>query len=149
MHRTIFSCLPIFFSLVISAVAVAEEPNAPDASLAAKVDAYVKRYVESNNFSGSLLIAKAGKIVLSRGYGMANYELSVPNSSRTRFHIASLSKTFTAVAILMLEERGQLRVEDPLTKFIPDYPSGDRSEEHTSELQSPMYLVCRLLLEKK
>src|SRR5437762_2481284 len=149
MRRAMFLYLPLLLSLVITAAAITDEPIAVDASLAAKVDAYVKPYVESNNFSGSLLIAKAGRIVLSRGYGMADYELSVPNSSRTRFHIASLSKTFTAVAILMLEERGQLRVEDPLTKFIPDYPSGDRSEEHTSELQSPMYLVCRLLLEKK
>jgi CubicO group peptidase (beta-lactamase class C family) len=130
MHRTMFLCLPLLLSLVIPAGAIAEEPIAPDASLAAKVDAYVKPYVESNNFSGSVLIAKAGKIVLSRGYGMANYELSVPNGARTRFHLASLSKTFTAVAILMLQERGQLRIEDPLTKFIPDYPSGDKITVH-------------------
>src|SRR6266404_1504781 len=124
MRRTMFLRLPLLLGLFISAGAIAQEPIAVDASLAAKVDAYVKPYVESNNFSGSLLIAKAGKIVLSRGYGMANSELSVPNSSRTRFHLASLSKIFTAVAILILQERGQLRVEDPLTKFIPDYPSG-------------------------
>ena len=130
MRRTMFLYPPLLLSLFISPVAIAEEPIAVDGSLAAKVDAYVKPYVESNNFSGSLLIAKAGKIVLSRGYGMANYELSVPNSARTRFHLASLSKTFTAVAILILQERGQLRVEDPLTKFIPDYPSGDKITVH-------------------
>src|SRR6267378_3116137 len=103
MRRTIFLRLPLLLSLFISAGAIAQEPIAVDGSLAARVDAYVKPYVESNNFSGSLLIAKAGKIVLSRGYGMANYELSVPNSSHTRFHLASLSKTFTAVAILILQ----------------------------------------------
>ncbi len=110
-------------------------------TLAAKVDAYVKPYVESNNFSGSLLIAKAGKIELSKGYGMANYELNLPNSSRTRFHLASLSKTFTAVAILILLERGQLRLEDPLTKFIPDYPSGDKITVTTSSLILPAFLT--------
>jgi len=125
-----FLYLPLLLSLVTPAGAIADEPIALDGSLAAKVDAYVKPYVESNNFSGSLLIAKAGKIVLSRGYGMANYELSVPNSSRTRFHLASLSKTFTAAAILILQERGQLRVEDPLTKFVPDYPNGDQITVH-------------------
>jgi CubicO group peptidase (beta-lactamase class C family) len=132
MHRAMFSFLhlPVVLSLVISAGAIADETSALDASLATKVDAYVKPYVESNNFSGSLLIAKAGRIVLSRGYGMANYELGLPNSSRTRFHLASLSKTFTAAAILILQERGQLRVEDPLTKFIPDYPNGDKITVH-------------------
>ena len=105
MYRTMFLCLPLLLSLAITAGTIAEEPIAADGSLAAKVDAYVKPYVESNNFSGSLLIAKAGKIELSKGYGMANYELNLPNSSRTRFHLASLSKTFTAVAILMLQER--------------------------------------------
>lgn len=130
MPRTMFLYPPLLLSLFISAVAIAEEPIAVDGSLAAKVDAYVKPYVESNNFSGSLLIAKAGKIVLSRGYGMANYELTVPNSSHTRFHLASLSKTFTAVAILILQERGQLRVEDPLTKFIADYLGGNQITLH-------------------
>ena len=130
MRRTMFLPLPLLLSLVMPASAIADEPIAVDASLGAKVDAYVKPYVESNNFSGSLLIAKAGKIVLSQGYGMANYELSVPNSSRTRFHLASLSKTFTAAAILILQERGQLRVEDPLTKFIPDYPNGGKITVH-------------------
>ena len=130
MRRTMFLRVPLLLSLFISAGTIAQQPIAVDGSLAAKVDAYVKPYVESNNFSGSLLIAEAGKVVLSRGYGMANYELRVPNSSRTRFHLASLSKTFTAVAILILQERGQLRVEDPLTKFIPDYPSGDKITVH-------------------
>jgi len=64
------------------------------------------------------------------GYGMANYELAVPNRSDTRFHIASISKSFTAAAILMLQERGQLHMQDTLAKFIPDYPQGDKITLH-------------------
>lgn len=95
-----------------------------------KVDEYVQTFLEIKNFSGSVLIAKDGKILVRRGYGMANYELGVMNMPESRFHIASISKTFTAAAILLLEERGLLSVDDPLTNCIPDYPLGDRITIH-------------------
>jgi len=81
-------------------------------------------------FSGSILIAKKGKVILKEGYGLANYELSVPNTPQTKFHIASISKVFTAAAILMLEEKGLLAVDDPLTKYVPDYPGGEKITLH-------------------
>lgn len=96
----------------------------------AKVDQYVRPYLEMGCFSGAVLIAKGGKVLLSKGYGMANYELSVPNTPRTRFHIASLSKPFTAAAILLLEEQGRLSVRDPLSRFLPDYPNGNAITIH-------------------
>src|SRR5256885_2686883 len=61
---------------------------------------------------------------------MANYELSVLNTPQTKFHLGSVSKTFTAAAIMILQERGKLNVHDKLTKFIPDYPNGDRITLH-------------------
>lgn len=96
----------------------------------ARVDAYLKPYLDMGSFSGAVLIAKGGKILLSKGYGMANYELDVPNTPRTRFHIASVSKSFTAAAVLLLQERGLLVVSDSLVKFIPDYPDGDKINIH-------------------
>src|SRR5207244_9523325 len=64
----------------------------------------------------------------------------------TIFDVASLTKVVaTTTAVMQLVERGQVRLNDPVAKYIPDF----RSEEHTSELQSPDHLVCRLLLEKK
>jgi CubicO group peptidase (beta-lactamase class C family) len=81
-------------------------------------------------FNGTILIAKGGKVLLSKGYGMANYEVGVPNTSQTKFHIGSVSKTFTAAAIMLLEERGLLNINDPLTKFIPDYPNGNKITVH-------------------
>src|ERR1043166_134972 len=83
-----------------------------------KVEAYMKPILEVNGFTGFVMVASHGKVVLSKGYGMANYELGVPNTEQTKFHLASVSKTFTAAAIMMLEERGLLNVTDPLTKFI-------------------------------
>jgi CubicO group peptidase (beta-lactamase class C family) len=106
----------------------AGEPAAED--LASKVEAYVKPYLEMKAFSGSILIASQGKVLLNEGYGMANYELSVPNAPRTKFHIASISKTFTAAAILILEQRGLLSVDGPLIKYLPDYPGGDKITIH-------------------
>jgi CubicO group peptidase (beta-lactamase class C family) len=98
--------------------------------LNAKVDAYIKPYLDIGGFNGTVLIAKDGKVLLSKGYGMANYELNIPNTPQTKFHLASVSKTFTAAAIMMLQERGLLNVSDPLTKFIPDYPNGDKITVH-------------------
>jgi CubicO group peptidase (beta-lactamase class C family) len=57
---------------------------------------------------------------------MANYELGVPNSGSSRFYIASVTKAFTAAAIMLLEERGKLSLNDSVSKFLPDYPNGDR-----------------------
>ncbi|HSA92706.1 MAG TPA: serine hydrolase domain-containing protein [Terriglobales bacterium] len=101
-----------------------------DPALEAKVDAYVKPYLESHNFSGSVLIARGDKVLVSKGYGMANYELDVANTPHTKFQIASVSKPFTAAAILLLEERGKLKLKHPLAKFIRDYPQGDKITIH-------------------
>src|SRR3970040_1295413 len=98
--------------------------------IGAKVDFYVQPYLEGNNFSGAVFIARKGKVLVSKGYGMANYELGAPNTPRTKFHIASVSKPFTAAAIMILQERGLLSTDDPLTKFIPDYPNGDKITLH-------------------
>ena len=110
--------------------AVLQQRVQADRTLEQQVDAYVKPYLDLAGFSGSILIAKGGKVLLSKGYGMANYELSVPNTPATKFHLASVSKTFTAAAIMILQERGKLSVRDPLTKFIPDYPNGERITLH-------------------
>jgi CubicO group peptidase (beta-lactamase class C family) len=98
--------------------------------LAALVDHYIEPYVKTRNFSGSVLLARQGQVLVSKGYGMANYELDVPSSPRTKFHIASVSKTFTAAAIMILAERGLLSPGDPVAKVIPGYPNGDRLTIH-------------------
>src|SRR5207247_487586 len=68
----------------------------------ARVDSYLLPNVRGNNFAGAVLVANDGKIEFEKAYGLANVELGVPNTLRTRFHIASVSKPFTAAAILLL-----------------------------------------------
>lgn len=101
-----------------------------DTEKAAQIDSIFTVYAGKNHFNGSVLIAKKDKILLSKGYGMANFAYDIPNSSTTKFKLASVSKQFTAMSILILQEKGKLSVEDKLTKFIPGYPNGDQITIH-------------------
>lgn len=105
-------------------------PATTEASLEAKVDRYLKPYLDTGNFSGSVLVARQGKIYLSKGYGYSNREQRVPNEARTVFHLASLSRIFTSAAILLLEQQGKLSVEDKLSKHLPNWPRGDEITIH-------------------
>ncbi|MGE5205337.1 MAG: serine hydrolase domain-containing protein [Chlamydiota bacterium] len=98
----------------------------PDSQVAARIQSYLTPFVETGNFTGAVLIARKGRTLFRRAYGMANYELQVPNTPETRFHIASVSKPFTAMAILQLQEQGRLRVSDYLARFLPNFPHADR-----------------------
>ncbi|GFN34415.1 serine hydrolase [Tepidimicrobium xylanilyticum] len=87
------------------------------------------KYMESlqkyHNFNGSLLVAKNGKILLNEGYGFADKEQKIKNTSQTTFAIGSITKQFTAMAVMQLAEKGLLNVEDKLSKYLPDFPNGD------------------------
>jgi CubicO group peptidase (beta-lactamase class C family) len=70
-------------------------------------------------FSGSILIIKDGSILLAKGYGLANREMSTPNTAETKFLLCSITKPLTAIAIMQLVDRGELGLDDPITKFLP------------------------------
>jgi len=91
--------------------------------ITAKVDEYMKAAVEVERFSGSILVARDGQAIISKSYGMANIELDVPNTLNTVFRLASLTKQFTATAIMMMHERGKLNVNDPFRKYLTDCPA--------------------------
>jgi CubicO group peptidase (beta-lactamase class C family) len=103
--------------------AVAQSPAvAPKSAqqIAAKVDEYMNAAVRVNRFSGSVLVARDGQPIISKGYGLANYELDVPNTPGTVFRLGSLTKQFTAMAVMMLQERGKLSVSDSMCKHLSD-----------------------------
>lgn len=91
-----------------------------------RFDHHVQAYVRNGDFSGSILVAKDGRILFQKSYGMANYEWGIPNAENTKFHIASVTKTFTAAAILRLEQQGKLKLADPLGKYVPDFLNGEK-----------------------
>jgi CubicO group peptidase (beta-lactamase class C family) len=90
---------------------------------ATRMDQIVQSFVSDKVFMGSVLVARGDEIVLSKGYGFANLAWDIPNTPSTKFRLASLTKQFTAASILLLETRGKLKVEDPVTKYIPDAPA--------------------------
>ena len=96
------------------------------AQTGARFDRQVQAYVRNGDFSGSVLVARDGHILFEKSYGMANHEWGIANSEKTKFHIASVTKTFTAAAILQLERQGKLKLSDPLSKYVPDFLNGER-----------------------
>ncbi|HEX8141307.1 MAG TPA: serine hydrolase domain-containing protein [Pyrinomonadaceae bacterium] len=87
----------------------------------AKLDQLLTRYA-MYGFSGTVLAARNGEIILNRGYGLADRERSLPNTTETVFAIGSLTKQFTAAAILQLEAEGKLNTQDPAGKYLGDFP---------------------------
>lgn len=94
---------------------------APD-ELSAKVDQYLSARTSLGQFSGVALVATKEGIVFQKAYGYANLELRVPNTPETTFEIASLSKAFTAAAVLLLRDDGKLQLDDPICRFIDRGP---------------------------
>ncbi|HEY0097995.1 MAG TPA: serine hydrolase domain-containing protein, partial [Pyrinomonadaceae bacterium] len=92
-------------------------------ALAAEADKYLSGLVTQNRFGGAILVARDGKVLLRKAYAMGDIEDDVPNSVQTKFPIGSITKQFTAVAILMLQERGKLSVQDSICKYIADCPA--------------------------
>jgi len=90
--------------------------------VAAEADQYLTAWTQQGRFSGAVLIAKGDKVLLRKGYGMANYELNVANTPEMVFRIGSITKSFTALGILQLEEKGLLSVNDPVAKYVPEVP---------------------------
>ena len=99
-------------------------------TIESKLDEYIHAYVKLNRYSGSVLIAKEGKIILNRGYGMADIEHDVPNTPQTKFRLGSITKQFTSMAIMQLQERELLSVEDPITSYLPDFRDGEKITIH-------------------
>ncbi len=92
-------------------------------NIADEIDELVKASYPTDQPGVALLVSKNGKVVYRGASGQSNLELGVPMKPENVFELASITKQFTAVAILMLEEQGKLSVDDEITKFIPDYPT--------------------------
>ncbi len=107
-----------------------------------QIDTYLEKNIESNTPGAAILVAKDGNTIYSKAFGMADLELNVKAEPKNVFEIGSITKQFTAVAILMLEERGELSLEDNIIKYIPDYPTHGQTItihnllNHTSGIKS-------------
>ncbi len=95
--------------------------------LGAKLDAAVIEAGQKSGFSGEILVEKDGQLVLHKGYGLADRATKTPVDAATVFSIGSVTKVFTAAAILALEQDGKLAVSDPIATHLKDVPA-DKSE---------------------
>ncbi len=103
------------FSMVFAASTRAQDT-------AHKLNEYLMTKASAQLFGGSVLVTEAGSNLLRKGYGFANLEHRVPNTPETKFRLASITKQFTAMAIMILQEQGKLSVHDAIAKHLPDVP---------------------------
>src|SRR5215216_3458781 len=113
-----------------------------DNDVISEIDALLQAAYQPNEPGAAVIALKDQQPVFRKGYGLANLELHVPITPDTVFRLASVTKQFTAVAILMLMEQGKLALQDPITRFLPDYPTHDHTITvehlltHTSGIRS-------------
>ena len=100
-----------------------------DEERAKALEEYVGRMAAADAFSGVVLLTKDGRPIFARAYGDANREAGRRNTLETAFNLASVNKMITAVAVAQLAEAGKLSFDDPLAKFIPDFPTPRASQE--------------------
>jgi len=110
----------VFLTLVFLTSPFAVRALAQD--VAPKFDEYMNEITRQGRFSGTALVARNGKVIFSKGYGLANVEWDIPNTPTTKFRLGSITKQFTAASILLLQERGKLSVKDPICKYVTDCP---------------------------
>jgi CubicO group peptidase (beta-lactamase class C family) len=121
-----FKMLSTFFLLAFSL-----SDNLFAQSLEARIDSTIKtEFSDPNGPGGVFMVAQNGKVIYQKAFGKANLELDADLHTDNVFELGSMTKQFTAVAVLMLEEQGKLKVSDPVANYIPDYPSGDRITIH-------------------
>ena len=99
---------------------------------AEKIEELMRQYVENRQFNGTVLVAENGKVIVKKGYGLANMEWNIPNTPDTKFRLGSVTKQFTAFLIMQLVDQGKLKVSEKITTYLPDYPkaTGDKITVH-------------------
>lgn len=106
-------------------------PPANEADLGRALDQYFQKLTEADEFSGTVLIAKDGKPIYQKAFGLASKEYNTPNRTDTKFNLGSINKFFTSLAIVQLIQQGKLSIDDTLIKYLPDYPNRQAAEKIT------------------
>jgi CubicO group peptidase (beta-lactamase class C family) len=98
----------------------------------AEIDALMAKYHEYGQFNGSVLVAEKGTVIYKKGFGYANMEWEIPNTPGTKFRLGSITKQFTAMLIMQLVEEGKIKLDAPMTRYLPYYrkDTGDKVSIH-------------------
>ncbi len=95
--------------------------------LTSQIDAILTKTFKPGEPGAAVLVKKGGQVLFRRGYGLASLELNVPVKPDMIFRLGSITKQFTAMAVLMLAEQGKLSLQDDVSKFLPDFPTQGRT----------------------
>ena len=127
MDKRVFCCWAAISAAGAASIAIASQAFAQASAQrpadVGRMEQIARSYSDSKQFMGSVLVARAGRVLLDKGYGYANLEWSIPNDPDTIFRLGSVTKQFTAASILLLEERGKLKTSDPVSAYLPDAPA--------------------------
>ncbi len=113
----------LLLQLPFSAAHAAPVAAAIDPALAERIDAAIAPYYKADGPGATVIVMRDGQPLLRKAYGMADVAAKVPLRADSALRLGSITKQFTATAILMLADEGKLAVSDPITKFFPDYPT--------------------------
>ncbi|HEX7733316.1 MAG TPA: serine hydrolase domain-containing protein [Ktedonobacteraceae bacterium] len=114
---------PKAHSSIVKATVQPASTNKQIAQIAAQLNTFFTGLVAQEHFSGSVLIAQAGQVLLWQGYSMANWSTQQANTPQTRFYLGSVTKEFTAMALLLLQQQGKLNVKNPICDYVVPCPS--------------------------
>ena len=117
MQKRLLRCLAGMCACLTASVISAAPVDLP------RMERAIALRVSTGQFMGSVLVARDGKVLIDKGYGLADLASKTPNATKTKFRLGSVTKQFTAACILLLEERGKLKVEDPVKRYLPDAPA--------------------------
>src|SRR6516225_3330078 len=112
--------------LVLAASVCLNFGSASGQSVPETIDELLKAYSSQGVFDGTALVAQNGVILLQKGYGYRNLKTRSAHDSSSVFQVSSLTKQFTAVIILQLQEKKLLSVQDKVSKYLTDFPGGDQ-----------------------
>ena len=96
-----------------------------------RLNLYMGKVVSADKFAGVVLVAKNGRAIFKKAYGLSDKLARTPNRVETKFNLASMNKMFTSLAIAQLAEQGKLSYSDPIRKFLPDFPNNSAAEKIT------------------
>jgi CubicO group peptidase (beta-lactamase class C family) len=115
--RSLALLLAIFCSAIAPPRSQSQTPNT------ARMEEIIHSYVSDKQFMGTVLVARDQAVILDKAYGFANLEWSVQNTPTTKFRLGSITKQFTSACVFLLQERGKLKIDDPVKKYMPDAPA--------------------------
>ena len=121
MKKLILATL-LFTFVTIQTTAQTKKPSAPAPATAARVNKLFEKWDKPTSPGCALSVIKDGRIIYKRGYGMADLDHDIPITTTSIFHVASVSKQFTAASIALLAQQNKLSLDDPVRKYVPELP---------------------------